>query len=444
MTKQSVNWYGRADRTMSCNLVRDWPNVPVERAQGCWVYGPAGQRYLDFCGGMASVNTGHCHPKVVAAIKEQAEKLLHGPMGILLYEPIVKLAERLGRHTPGELKSFFFLNSGSEAVEGAIKLARYATGRPVVIAFYGGFHGRTMGATTLTASKSKYRKRYEPLVGGVHHIPYPYCFRCPCGLEPDSCDVRCFDFVEKVFAHLADPSDIAAFILEPVLGEGGYTPAPAEYLRRLRRVCDQHGILLIFDEVQTGFGRTGTMFACEGLGVIPDILALAKGIASGLPLGATVASPELMAKWPPGAHSTTFGGNPVACAAALATLEVFEEEELLQNCRRQGERAMARLGSLPQRFTIVGDVRGRGLMIGVEFVRPDDGRTPDEEAAEAVLKGCLEKSLILYPCGTWNQSIRFIPPLIVSESELDTALDILEEVVSDVNRRRAAIDTAAC
>ncbi len=440
MKQDASSWYGRAEKSLSGHLVYDWPNVPIERARGCYAYGPGGEEYLDFCAGMATAGTGHCHPKVVAAIKQQAERLIHGPVGVLLYEPIIRLAEELAKVMPAGLDRFLFLNSGSEAVEGSVKLARYATGRPAVVAFVGAFHGRTLGATSLTTSKSKYRKHYEPLVGGAYFVPHPYCFRCPCGLAPATCALKCFDFIEDLFDHCVDPSEIAAFIVEPVLGEGGYVPVPAEYLRRLREVCTEHGILLIFDEIQTGFGRTGTMFAAQGLGVTPDIMAIAKGIASGLPLSAVVAPQDLMAKWTPGAHGTTFGGNPISCAAALATLEVFREERLLENAKRQGQRAMGFLRQLlgsKDKYPIVGDVRGMGLMIGIEFVDPADGRTPNGGAVEAVLGECLERGLILYPCGSYGQSIRFIPPLVVSDQELDKGLGIFEEAIRVVSAGHA-------
>jgi 4-aminobutyrate aminotransferase len=427
-----VDWYARADKAISCSLVRDWPNLPIERAQGSYVYAPDGRAYLDFCAGMASCNTGHCHPTVVAAIRDQAEKLIHGPMGVLLYEPIVALAEELAKVTPPGLNQFFFLNSGSEAVEGAIKLARYVTEKPVIVAFTGAFHGRTMGATTLTSSKAKYRTHYQPLLGGVYHLPYPYCFRCPSGQRPGDCGLFCFRSVQRLFDHLADPSEIAAFIIEPVMGEGGYVPAPPEFLARLRRICDDHAILLIFDEVQTGFGRTGAMFAAQTLGVTPDIMVIAKGIASGMPLSATVASKELMSRWAVGAHGTTFGGNPLACAAALATLKVFREENVLANVRRQGSKALESLRDLPTKYPIVGDVRGLGLMIGIEFVNPADGLTPNPQAVEAVLRACLDERLIVYPCGTHGQGIRFIPPLVVSDDELASGLDILKRAIRSV------------
>lgn len=450
MVEGSQNWYSRAERSLSGHLVYDWPNVPIVRAEGCYAYGPGGEAYLDFCAGMATTQTGHCHPRVVAAIREQADRLIHGPIGVMLYEPIIRLAEELAKVTPAGLDQFLFLNSGSEAVEGAVKMARYVTGRPAVVAFVGAFHGRTMGATTLTTSKAKYRKHYEPLVGGTYFVPHPYCFRCPCGLTPKTCDLKCFDFVQDLFDHQAEPSEVAAFIIEPILGEGGYVPVPDEYLKRLREVCTRHGIMLIFDEIQTGFGRTGTMFAAQGVGVTPDIMAIAKGIASGMPLSAVVAPKGLMAKWTPGAHGTTFGGNPISCAAALATLEVLRDERLVDNAKRQGQRAMDFLGKLVRGadggsgggrddrgerqggHPIVGDVRGRGLMIGIEFVDADDGLTPNGKAVEAVLKACFDRGLILYPCGSYGQTIRFIPPLVVTDGELDKGLGILAEAIREV------------
>lgn len=426
------DWYQRAETAISASLVNDWPNVPIERAQGSYAYGPNGETYLDFVSGMASTNTGHCHPKVVDAIKAQAERLVHGPMGVMLYEPIVLLAEELAKVMPGGIDSFFFSNSGAEAVEGALKLARYVTGRPVIVSFVGAFHGRTMGAVSVSSSKAKYRRHYEPLMGGVQQIPYPYCFRCPCGKQRETCDLQCFAAVQDLFDHRAVPEEIAAFIIEPMLGEGGYAPAPEEYLRRLREVCDKYGILLIYDEVQSGFGRTGEMFAAQSFGVAPDIMAVAKGIASGLPLSATAAPRALMARWTAGAHGTTFGGNPVACAAALATLEVFAEENLIANAQRMGAQAMAFMKDLQSKHPVIGDVRGRGLMIGLEFVDPRDGITPNAAAVEAVLKGCLARGLILYPAGTFGQVVRFIPPLTVSESELERGLTILAEAVAEL------------
>ncbi len=422
-----ADWYSRAQAGLSCNLVRDWPNVPVERAEGCYAYGPRGEKYLDLCGGMAASVTGHCHPKVVAAVREQVGRLIHGPIGVLLYEPIVLLAEELARVTPEGLDSFFFLNSGSEAVEGAIKLARYVTKRAGVISFVGGFHGRTMGALSVTTSKAKYRANYHPLMGGVYHAPYPYCFRCPFGLSENSCNQKCLDYLQYLFDSTILPSEVACMIIEPVLGEGGYIPTPTRYLSRLKDICTQHGILLIYDEVQTGFGRTGAMFAAQTYGVNPDIMAIAKGIASGMPLGAVVASNELMSKWAVGAHSTTFGGNPVSCAAALATLKVFEEENLLENVSCQGQRALSAFREMKSKFPVIGDVRGKGLMIGIELVKPSSGKTPDPNAVKKFLRECLDRGLILYPGGAYGQVIRFIPPLIITDAVMDKALGIMDE-----------------
>lgn len=418
----------RVGDLLAPSLAVDWPNLPVSRASGTYVWDIDGRRYLDFVSGMATTNLGHGHPRVLAAAKEQMDRLVHGPVGVLLYEPIVRLAEELRRVMPGDLDMFFFSNSGAEAVEGALKLARYVTGRPAIIAFEGGFHGRTMGVASVTSSKSKYRLHYEPLLPSVYFAPYPYCYRCPLGRQQGSCALECLGRLEEMFQRLVDPSQVAAVLIEPVLGEGGYVVPPQGYLKGLRELCDRHGILLIFDEVQTGFGRTGAMFAAQAVGVNPDIMAVAKGIASGFPLSATAAPSRLMKKWSAGAHGTTFGGNPVSCAAALATLAVLQEEDLPARARRLGEYALGRLRQLVDRHPQVGDVRGMGLMIGIEFVEPAT-RRPDGNLAGRVLEECLARGLILYPCGTFNHVIRFIPPLTVSEEDLDTGLDIFSEAV---------------
>ncbi len=419
--------YDRAEAGLSLNLVRDWPNVPIKSAKGCYAYGPHGEKYLDFCGGMAAASTGHCHDKVVSAIQKQAERLIHGPVGVLLYESIVQLAERLAKAMPEGLDSFFFLNSGSEAVEGAIKLARFVTQRPAIISMLGAFHGRTMGALSLTTSKAKYRENSHPLMGGVYHAPYPYCFRCPLGLTQETCKTKCLDYIEYMFERVISPSEVAAVIIEPVLGEGGYVPAPAVYLKGLREICSRHGILLIFDEIQTGFGRTGQMFAAHTFDVVPDIMAIAKGIASGMPLSAVATSQALMSKWTAGAHGTTFGGNPVCCAAALATLEVLRDEHLADNAAKLGPKILDSLRDMQSKYPVIGDVRGIGLMVGVEFVNPSDGKTPNPEAVTLFLRSCLEKGLILYPGGTHSQVVRFIPPLIVTDEEIHEALRIMDE-----------------
>jgi 4-aminobutyrate aminotransferase len=419
----------KTEELLAPSLAFDEPNVPVERAEGCYFFTPDGRRYLDFVSGMASCNTGHRHPKVVAAAKAQLDKLINGPIGVVNYEPLLRLAEELGQITPGELKAFFLGNSGTEATEGALKLARYVTGRPGIVAFLGGFHGRTYGAASVTTSKGKYRHHYEPYLSSVYFAPYAYCYRCPKGSTPQRCGLACLEEIQTLFDRVISPREVACFILEPIQGEGGYVVPPQEWLRELREICTRHGIMLIFDEIQTGFGRTGEWFAAQTFGVTPDIMAVAKSIASGFPLSAVVASPEVMSRWSAGAHGTTFGGNPVSCAAALATIEVFREENLLERSRKLGSYALSRLQKLKEKASQVGDVRGKGLMIGIEFIRPETDKEPNPQEVKEVLQGCLNEGLILYPCGFRDQAIRFIPPLVVSEEELEEGLSIFEKVV---------------
>jgi 4-aminobutyrate aminotransferase len=413
---------------LSASLIDDWPNLPVERAEGAYFYTGDGRRYLDFSSGMATANVGHRHPEVVTAAKAQIDKLIHGPVGVVMYEPILRLASELGKVTPEGLTSFFFSNSGAEAIEGCLKLARYVTGRPGIICFYGGFHGRTYGAATVTTSKVKYRKHYEPMVGAVYPVPFAYCYRCPYGQSRANCSLECLLAVERLLRHVISPDEVAVILVEPIQGEGGYVVPPVEFLQGLRDLCDEHGILLAFDEVQTGFGRTGSMFASQTFGVRPDLMALAKGIANGFPLSATVARPDLMKRWTAGAHGTTYGGNPVSCAAALAVLRVLEKEKLVERSRRLGEMTLQRLGRELGGIPGVGDIRGRGLMIGLEFTIPGS-RTPDPGGVTRILRKCLDQGLILYPCGTDGQSIRFIPPLVVSEEDLGRGIDILAHAV---------------
>jgi len=415
------------------NLAADWPNLPIERAEGAYVWGKDGRRYLDFVSGMGSANLGHRHPRVLEAVRAQMDKLVQGPVGVLLYDALLDAAERLREVMPGDLDMFFFGNSGAEAVEGALKLARYTSGRPAVIAFRGGFHGRTMGAASVTTSKSSYRAGYEPLLPSVYFARYPYCYRCPFGRDAASCSLECLEDLEDLFRHEVHPSQVAAVLMEPVLGEGGYVVPPRKYMRGLRSLCDEHGILLVLDEVQSGFGRTGEVFACQGLGVQPDIMAIAKSIASGFPLGATVAPARLMHRWAPGSHGTTFGGHPVSCAAAAATVDILTTENLPARAARLGERAMRRLADLAREFPVLGDVRGLGLMIGLEFVRAGT-LEPDGALVERILKEALERGLILYPCGAESHCIRFIPPLVVSEEDLDTGLDILAAAIAEAVR----------
>ena len=406
------------------SLAIDWPNMLIARAEGTRVYDPEGRSYLDFVSGMAALPLGHNHPAVVAAIREQAGLLIHGPLGVYQYDVLLDLAEDLQEILPRGIDTFFFGNSGAEAVEGAVKLARYVTGRPVVIAFRGGFHGRTMGALALTASKAKYRHGYQPLPGVVH-VGYPYPLRD--SLSPAESAVRALQELDQVLLHVVAPEDVAAIVCEPIQGEGGYLPAPAAFLQGLRERADRIGAMLVFDEVQTGFGRTGAMFAAQHYGVTPDIMAIAKAIASGLPLSAVAAPQAIMRRWSAGSHGTTFGGNPVAAAAARATLRVLREERLDARARDTGARATVALQELARRHPEITDVRGPGLMIGVEF----GARTEEDSLfVERVLARCLEFGLVIYPCGPLSTVLRFIPPLNVSESELDEGIDILDRAIA--------------
>ncbi|MBI5286142.1 MAG: aspartate aminotransferase family protein [Deltaproteobacteria bacterium] len=401
-------------------------NILVKKAEGLYVESVDGKRYMDFSSGLATTNIGHCPPRVVEAAKRQLERLIHSGC-IFYYESEIELAERLGNITPGNLNMFFFSNSGAEAVEGAIKLARFTTGRQSIIAFTGAFHGRTMGAISLTTSTAKYRKNYHPLLPSIFRAPYPYCYRCFLGQRLDTCSMDCLEYLMRMLRHEIDPEEVAAIIIEPVLGEGGYVVPPKDYLKELRGLSTQHGILLIADEVQTGFGRTGRWFACEHFEIVPDIMAVAKGIASGFPLSAVVSTPELMSRWSPGAHGTTFGGNPVSCGAAIATIETIEEERLLEGATLVGDYALQRLKGMQERYPCIGDVRGLGLMIGIEFVKGD--KSPDSELRKRVCQRCEEKGLILIECGVDKNIIRFMPPLITTQEEMEKALVIFEDAV---------------
>jgi 4-aminobutyrate aminotransferase len=404
-------------------------DIVVRKAQGISVEDRGGRHYMDFTSGLATTNTGHNHPRVTEAIKTQAESLIHSGC-IFYYEPLAVLAEMLENVTPPGVDMFFFSNSGAEAVEGALKLARFYSGKQGIVAFTSCFHGRTFGAMSLTTSSIRYRRNYQPFVPSVYHSPYPYCYRCFFGQKPETCSMDCFEYLERLFKHLIHPEEIACIIMEPVLGEGGYVVPPAEFLRNLRRLCDEWGILLVLDEVQSGMGRTGKWFASEHFSVIPDIMTVAKGIASGMPLSAVAAKREIMSKWPPGAHGTTFGGNPVACAAAIATLKVIEEEGLLENAAGVGRYALERLRTMQGKHPCIGDVRGLGLMIGIEFVKGN--KEPFTEELKKVLDHCLERGLILIECGVDKNVIRLAPPLIVKKEEMEKGLDILEEAIESI------------
>ena len=416
----------RDSRVVSPSYTRCYPLV-VERGEGCMIEDVDGNRFLDFNAGIAVVATGHCHPRVVEAIQKQAGSLIHMSGTDFYYEQMIALAEKLAAVAPGGIeRRVSFCNSGAEAVEGALKLARYATKRDKVIAFYGGFHGRTMGALSLTARKATQRARFGPMIPGVVHAPYPYCYRSAAGRRPDQCVDECISFIEQtLFRTIAPPEEVAAIVLEPIQGEGGYVVPPQKFFDELARLSKQHGILLVFDEVQSGMGRTGKMWAAEHFGAIPDIMAVAKGIASGMPLGATIARADVMT-WPPGAHASTFGGNPVACQAALATLSLLEEG-LVENAARMGDYLMDRLRTWPARFPSVGDVRGLGLMIGVEFVRDQATREKAPAIRDAVVDLAFQRGLLTLGAG--ENTLRLCPPLVVSRDQCDFALHTLEECI---------------
>lgn len=426
--------------TTSDNLISPvWTRytpIVAERAEGAYVYGQDGIRYLDFTSGIGVTNTGHCHPKVVRAIQEQAAKLLHGQANIIFHPPLLQLAEELRTIVPQGLDCFFFSNSGAEAVEGAVKLARHATGRPNVIVFQGSFHGRTALTMALTTSKTIYRADYQPLPAGVFVAPYPYAYRYACpergrrSWSPEETEAFCLREVEFLLKTQTAPFETAAILVEPVLGEGGYVVPTPGFLAGLRRICDQHGLLLIADEIQSGFGRTGKWFAIQHFGVEPDIMTMAKGLASGLPLSGIAARRELMERWIPGSHGGTYGGNAVACAAAVATIRVIREEGLLENATRMGALLMERLRVLQREFPIIGDVRGLGLMVATEFTDLDG--SPATDLAKAVVKGCLKRHLLLLTCGPWDNTVRWIPPLIVTQEQIEEGLAVFKQAIEEI------------
>jgi 4-aminobutyrate aminotransferase len=424
----------RSNRATSPSLPHAYP-LAVRRGQGMTLEDVDGNQFLDCAAGIAVCSTGHCHPRVVKAIQDQAAQLIH-ICNADFYDPrYIGLAERLARLAPGSSpKQVYLGNSGAEAVEAALKLARYHTGRSQVLAFFGAFHGRTMGAISLTASSPKYQKHFRPLVSGVTHVPYAYCYRCHYNLTYPSCNLACVGYIEDgLFARSVDPEEVAAIFVEPVQGEGGYIVPPPGWLAALRAICDRHGILLVADEVQSGLGRTGKMFAVEHWGVEPDILCLAKALASGMPLSATIARRDVMS-WPPGTHGSTFGGNPVCCAAAEATLDVIDEEKLIDNAARVGGRLMDQLRSLAEESHLLGDVRGLGLMIGVEVVLDKQTKAKAPKERDQIVLECFKRGLILLPCGP--NSIRFSPPLIITQDQATTALTIFVESLSIVENHR--------
>ena len=389
------------------------------RGEGVYLYDAAGERLTDFTSGIGVTNAGHCHPKVVRAVQAQAEALIFAQINCVVPPAAVELSELLNRITPETVDTFFFSNSGAEAVEGAVKLARHATGRNNLIVFQGGFHGRTAQAMAMTTAKTGYRHRYGPLPAGVFAAPFPYSYQYGWS-EAETVDF-CLRQLELVFKTQTAPDETAALFLEPVLGEGGYVPAPAAFLQALRDVCDAHGILLVLDEVQTGFGRTGKLFAFEHAGVTPDILVMAKGLGGGLPISAVGGGRALMERWEPGTHGGTYGGgSAVVLAGAKANLEVILDERLAENAARRGEQLSKGLRELQGRFPVIGEVRGPGLMVATEFT--DTHGQPDKETCKRVQKACLASGLMLLTCGPFENVIRWIPPLVVTEAQIDEAL----------------------
>ena len=424
-------------------------DISIDHGEGIYLYDKSGRRYMDFTCGIGVTNTGHAHPRIVRAIQEQAARILHGQIGIGTADKVLELTDELMSVCPPELDTFFFSNSGAEAVEAAVKLAKQATGRTNIIVFEGSFHGRTHLTMAMTMSKTSYRLKYQPLPSGVFAAPYAHCYHCPvarrkmseadraalsaaCPADGDRCCGYAPDAVRFLLKTQTAPQETAAIVVEPVLGEGGYVVPPAAFLRALRQICDEHGILLIFDEVQTGFGRTGKFFALEHFGVTPDILVMAKGLASGMPLSCVAARREIMRKWSPGSHGGTYGPNLVSAAAAVETIRVMKQEQLPENSLARGAQLMQGLRALQKDFPIIGDVRGLGCMVATEFVDADT-REPSKPLTQQIVKYCADHDLLLLTCGSYENVIRWIPPLVVNEQQIDEALSIFA----------AALDQAA-
>lgn len=402
-----------------------YTNILVDRAEGAYIYASDGRRYLDFTSGIGVTNTGHCHPKVVAAAQEQAGKLIHGQVNIVFHQPLLDLTSELLKVVPAGLESFFFSNSGAEAVEAALKLARQATGKSNVIVFQGSFHGRTVGTMSLTTSNTIYRAGYQPLMAGVFVAPFPYAYRF--GWTPEQSTEFCLQELRHLLAMQTAPWETCGVLVEPVLGEGGYVPPPPDFLKGVQQICREHDLLFIADEVQSGFGRAGRWFGHEHYGVEPDIMIMAKGLASGFPLSGIATYPELMEAWIPGSHGGTYGGNAVSCAAAAATIRAIREEGMVENSAQMGQYLLDRLRGIQENYPGIGDVRGLGLMVAAEFTTAQG--EPDTATVKAVRVKCLQQGLMLLPCGPYGNVIRWIPPLNVAREQLDEALEIFEDTL---------------
>jgi 4-aminobutyrate aminotransferase len=426
---EAAKWIARDDAIVSPSLPREYPLVLAE-ADGVWAKDPDGNTFLDFTSGIAVCNTGHCHAEVVSAAQRQLERLIH-TCGADFYHPgMIEVAEALARITPGEhSKKVFLGNSGAEAVEAGLKLSRHHSGRWQILSFIGAFHGRSMGALSLTASKAVQKKGFGPFVPGITHIPYAYCYRCAYNLAYPDCNLACVDYLEsQLFEAVLPPEEVAIIIVEPIQGEGGYIVPPLDFHQKLQSVAQKYGILYMADEIQAGMGRTGRMFALEHFGIVPDLMSVAKGVASGLPLSALIARADVM-DWERGAHGSTFGGNPVSCAAALATIEIIESK-LVENAARRGQELAQELGQLQDRFEAIGDVRGMGMMQAVELVEDRETKKPDKALRDRLLKACFKKGLLLLSCG--QSTIRFCPPLVATAQNVRVACEIFGETLQEL------------
>jgi 4-aminobutyrate aminotransferase len=420
------------ENLVSPSYARFYPLV-IDSGKGCIVKDVDGNEFIDFNSGLVCLNVGHSHPKVVAAIKKQCDRFLHYSNTDFYYDEVIDLAGKLAEITPGDFKKkVYFGNSGAEAIEAAVKLAKWHSRRQLFIAFISAFHGRTIGALSFTASKPTQRRYFFPLMPGVTHVPYPHCYRCPFKLAYPECHYWCVDFIDEyVLQKYVPPEDTAAILYEPIQGEGGYVVPPPEYPKRLKKLADKYGLLFIDDEVQAGMGRTGKWFAIEHWDVEPDIICSAKGLASGMPLGAIVANAKVM-DWAGGSHASTFGGNPLSCAAALAVIDTIKEEKLLENAAKQGAYIMKRLEELKARSEIVGDVRGKGLMIGLEIVEDKKSKKPAPEKVKEIMMRSWKRGVAVITCGT--STIRIAPPLVITRELVDSALDIIEDTVKEVEK----------
>lgn len=409
------------------NVLTHSTNIVADHAEGVYIYDSNGTEYLDFTSGIGVTSTGHCHPKVVSAIKKQAESLIFGQLNIVVHKPVLELIDKLKNIVPSGLDRFFFSNSGAEAVEAAVKLAKRATGRSNIIVFQGSFHGRTHLTMSMTTSKIIYRAQYQPLVPGIFVTPYPYSFYY--GWDDDETSGFAIKELERLFKSQTLPEETAAIIIEPVLGEGGYVVPPRGFIKTLRKICNKYGILLIADEIQSGFGRTGKYFAIDHEDVTPDIMVMAKGLASGMPLSCIAYKRDLEKNWLPGSHGGTYGGNPVSCAAAVATIDVISSENLVANAAVRGKQLIDGLETLKQKDKRIGDVRGLGLMVATEFVRDNE---PDPETTKAVIAEAADRNLLLLSCGTFGNVVRWIPPLIVNQKQIDEALTIFRDALGNI------------